>query len=210
MDDTPQDTSLSDQLLAELRGGPIGQLSQQLGTSAPETESAVGTALPLLLGALGRNASQPEGAQALHEALQRDHAGIDLGSVLGSVLGGGGGSAAPGTGEGESILGHIFGARRPTAEQGFGQATGLGGDQGRRLLAMLAPIVMSYLANRASRQRLDPGGLGQVLGRERERVQQRGGPGGGLLGSLFDRDGDGQVGLGDLVQMGSGLLRGRR
>ena len=79
-------------------------------------------ALPLLLGALGRNAAQPQGAQALFGALQRDHVGNDLGSVLGGVLVGmlGGGERN----EGASILGHIFGANEQRTESAFGQATG--------------------------------------------------------------------------------------
>jgi hypothetical protein len=207
-------TSLSDELLSQLRGAPIGQLSQQLGTPEPQTETAVGAALPLLLGALGRNASQPQGAEALFGALQRDHAGSDFGSVLGSILGGGGGATVgggPGSRslDGGSILGHIFGGRRSTAEEGLGQATGLGGSQAGRLLSMLAPIVLSFLANRMSRQGLDSGGLGQELGVERQRVQEQGGIG-GALASMLDQDGDGQLGMGDLMKIGGGLLGGRR
>jgi len=205
------DLSLTDELLAQLQGAPLEQLSQQLGTSGPQTESAVGAALPLLLGALGRNASQPQGAEALFGALQRDHGGADLGSVLGSVLGGvSGNSGGTGGGDGGGILGHIFGGHRPNAEHGLGQATGLGGAQAGQLLAMLAPLVMSFLANRANQHGLDAGGLGQVLGQERAQVQQQGGVAGGLLGSLLDQDGDGQLGLGDLVKLGAGLLGGRR
>ncbi|MGZ8259147.1 MAG: DUF937 domain-containing protein [Caldimonas sp.] len=200
-------SSLTDQLMTQLRGAPLGQLSRQLGTSEPETESALGAALPLLLGALGRNASQPQGAEALFDALQRDHTGSDLGSVLGSVLGGGGAAGGRAL-DGGSILGHIFGGNRPTAEAGLGQATGLGGSQAGRLLSMLAPIVLSFLANRMSRQGLDAGGLGQELGMERQRVKEQGSLGG--LGALLDQDGDGQLGIGDLMKIGGGLLGGRR
>jgi len=57
---------------------------------------------------------------------------------------------------------------------------------------------------------MDAGGLGAVLGREQAQVRQQGGVGGDLLGSLLDQDGDGQVGLGDLIKIGGGLLGGRR
>ncbi|MFQ6311749.1 DUF937 domain-containing protein, partial [Lysobacter capsici] len=66
--------SLTDDLLNQLQGQPLAQLGSQLGLSQPQTQSAVSAALPLLLGALGRNASQPQGAEALFGALQRDHA----------------------------------------------------------------------------------------------------------------------------------------
>ena len=81
--------SLTQDLAAKLQGAPAQQVAQQLGIDPAQASTAIGTALPLLLGALGRNASHPEGAQALFGALQNDHAGMDIGSVLGAVLGGG-------------------------------------------------------------------------------------------------------------------------
>ncbi|GKS87084.1 DUF937 domain-containing protein [Acidovorax sp. SUPP1855] len=213
----PSTPSLADELMAQLQGAPLQQLSSQLGTDATQTRSAVATALPLLLGALGRNAAQPQGAEALLGALQRDHqpaggggaGGLDLGGLLGSLLGGGG--AASG-GQGADILGHVFGSQRPQAEAGLGQATGLGANAGQ-LLQLLAPIVMSFLAQRVQAGGLDAGSLGRTLGHERDRAQQSGGLGGlggGALGSLLDQDGDGQVGLSDLVKLGGGLFGGRR
>ena len=197
--------SLVDDLMAQLQGAPLQQMAQQLGTSPAQAQDAVGAALPLLLGALGRNAAQPQGAMDLFGALQRDHGGgADLGGLLGSLLGGGGGPQ-----DGAAILGHIFGGNQQRAEAGLGQATGLGANAGQ-LLQMLAPIVMSFLAQRMQSGGMDAGGLGQVLGQERARVQQQGGLGGGLLGSLLDQDGDGQVGLGDLLKIGGGLMGGRR
>src|SRR3546814_11256161 len=62
---------------SQLQGQPRQQMSQQLGLAPDETANAVSAALPLLMGALGRNASQPQGAQALFGALQKDHAGLD-------------------------------------------------------------------------------------------------------------------------------------
>lgn len=207
--------SLTEELLSQLQGAPLQQIADQLGTNPSQAQSAVSAALPMLLGALGRNAAQPQGAADLFGALQRDHVGRaagggGLGDLLGSVLGGmGGGGGAGGAADGASILGHIFGGNQQRAETGLGQATGLGSNAGQ-LLQMLAPIVMSFLAQRMSSGGMDAGGLGQVLGQEQARVQQQGGLGGGLLGSLLDQDGDGQVGLGDLLKIGGGLLGGRR
>src|SRR5690606_24611560 len=91
--------SLTRQLFTQLQGAPMQQISQQLGLGEQQTSEAVGAALPLLLGALGRNASQPQGAQALLGALQKDHAGGgDITALLGTVLGGGGGRQADGAG----------------------------------------------------------------------------------------------------------------
>ena len=205
-------TSLTDDLLSQLQGQPLAQMSQQLGLPESQTADAVSAALPLLLGALGRNASQPQGAEALFGALQKDHAGLDLGSVLGSVLGGGG--------QGGQILGHIFGDRDQTAAQGLGTTTGLGGDRANMLLKVLAPIVLAYLAKRMFSQRgattptadfqASPQALGEVLGQEERRISQEGGLGGGLLGAVLDRDRDGDVDFSDLLGLGGSVLGPRR
>ncbi|MEG3000443.1 MAG: DUF937 domain-containing protein [Comamonas sp.] len=206
--------SLVDELMSQLQGAPMQQMAQQLGVDSVQAQSAVGAALPLLLGTLGHNASQPQGAADLLGALQRDHSAAmpqglgGLGDLLGSVLGGAQGGGA-GLGGGADILGHIFGGNQQRAEAGLGQATGLGGNAGN-LLQMLAPIVMAFLANRVQSGGLDAGGLGQALGQERARAQADGGLGGGLLGSLLDQDGDGQVGIGDLFKIGGAFLGGRR
>ena len=207
--------SLTDELLSQLQGAPLQQIASQLGTNPSQAQSAVAAALPMLLGALGRNAAQPQGAADLFGALQRDHVGRaagggGLGDLLGSVLGGmGGGGGAGGAADGASILGHIFGGNQQRAEAGLGQATGLGANAGQ-LLQIPAPIVMAFLAQRTQAGGMDAGGLGAVLGREHAQVRQQGGVGGDLLGSLLDQDGDGQVGLGDLIKIGGGLLGGRR
>ncbi|CAP43278.1 DUF937 domain-containing protein [Bordetella petrii] len=203
--------TLSDELFAQLQGAPMQQLSQQLGTDPGQTRDAVGAALPMLLGTLGHNAAQPQGAEALFGALQRDHAGAgaDLGGLLGSLLGGAGGAGAA-QADGGAILGHIFGDNQERAQDNLGQATGLGGGNAASLLKLLAPIVMAFLAQRMQGGGMDAGSLSATLGQERDAARQQGGLGGGLLGSLLDQDGDGQVGLGDLLKIGGGLLNGRR
>lgn len=208
-----QPSSLTDELASQLQGAPLRQISQQLGIDPSQANAAVGAALPLLMGALGRNASQPQGAEALFGALQKDHAGLDIGSVLGSVLGGGG--------QGEQILDHVFGNRTPRAQQALGQATGLGGDKANMLLRWLAPIVMAYLAKRMFEQRQTgdtqagatgnastPQVLGGILGQEQQRIGQQGGLGGGVLNAVLDKDGDGDVDLSDLMKVGQSVLGG--
>lgn len=209
-------TSLTQGLAAQLSGAPVQQIAQQLGIPPEQAQGAIATALPLLMGALGNNASQPQGAQALHAALQ-DHAGGDIASVLGSVLGG----AMGGAGGGDSndtvgrMLGHIFGGQQQQATQGLGHANGLGQDKTQMLLRILAPIVLAYLANHmfggrqqqqaSASQDSGPQGLSDILGREVEQMgQQQGGGLGGLLGQVLG--GGNAGGLGGLL---GGILGGR-
>ncbi len=230
--------SLIDDLMGQMQGAPLGQIAQQLGTDPATASNAIAAALPTLVGALGHNAQQPGGADALFNALQRDHSGqgaMDLGGLLGSLAQGGagggagglggllggllggvlGGGAAPASPAGAQldaggILGHIFGDAQGRAESGLSQATGLNGGQAGQWLMMLAPLVMSALAKHMNGNNLDAGGLGQMLGQEKARVQQQGGLGGGLLGAVLDQDGNGQVDLGDVLKVGTSLLGGRR
>ncbi|MEO7916869.1 MAG: DUF937 domain-containing protein [Dokdonella sp.] len=204
-------TDLTSDLAAELQGAPLQQVAQQLGIDPARASSAISAALPLLLGSLGRNASQPQGAEALFGALQNDHrGGMDLGGLLGSVLGG----VSTRQTEGGGILGHIFGGNQANAQAGLGRATGLGEGKSGQLLKILAPIVMAYLAKRmfsqpASAPAPNPGSLGEVLTQEHAQIIRQGGIGGGLLGSLLDQDGDGQFGMSDLMKIGSGLFKER-
>jgi hypothetical protein len=222
------DKSLVSELLAQLDGAPTEQIARQLGVGGQEAGQAISAAVPMLLGALGNNASDAGGAQALFGALTRDHVpavnqavnpamgggGLDLGGLLGSVLGGvlgqGGGAPASPQLDAGGILGHIFGGAQGRAQDGLGQATGLGSGQAGQLLKILAPIVMAFLAKQVAARNMNPGDLGSVLGQERDQVKQQGGLGGGLLGAVLDQNGDGKLDMGDLLKIGGSLLGGRR
>jgi hypothetical protein len=201
--------SITDDLYSRLQDGDIGRIGEQLGMSPAQSQAAVAAALPLLLGALGRNAQQPQGASSLFEALGRDHAGVGGGNALGSALSGGG--------EGGSILGHIFGRRQSSAEQGLGAATGLGSERAGALLRLLAPVVMAYLAKQMYERRhandaaTSPSeipsatdtpsvtNLSSMLGRENVHIAQQGGIGSKLLNAVLDRDHDGHIDFSDLA-----------
>ena len=192
-------STIVDTVLQQLGGANLSQLSKQIGADEATTQQAVQTALPMLLGGLAKNSANPQGAASLAGALQ-EHRSSGLLDNLGSLIGNPQGAAGAG------ILGHIFGNRRQTVEQGVGQATGLNQQQIGKLLMVLAPIVMAVLARRHAPQAdaaPSPDQLAPELQRETEVAAQRA-PGGlgGLLGML-DRDGDGNP-LNDLGRMAGG------
>lgn len=231
--------SILDDIRSQLDDRTIEGLARQLGAGRRETETAIGAALPTLLGGLARNANRSSaGAGSLAAALDRDHdpslleqlggalgggglgAGLGsllegaggsggLGDLLGSVLGGGG-SAGSGGGkalDGAGILRHVFGDRRSSVEKGLGRTSGLGRDQVTKLLVLLAPLVMSALAKRKRDRDLDAGGLASDLDDERREIERRApGLGRGGLGSILDRDGDGEL-ADDLAGIGADLAK---
>ena len=191
-------SDLTNQVMGHLDDQRIQAIAQQLGIDPSQAETAIQQAMPLLIGGLAKNAQNDP--TAVHSAIG-DHAGSDVGSILSSVLGGGG------LGNGMAILGHIFGARQDQAAQGLGQQTGLGSQNAGQLLAILAPVVMGVLGNMSQRQGMSASGLGSVLGQEAQRIG--GSNAGGLLGAVFDQDGDGKFGISDVLKMGEGLLGNR-
>ncbi|MFZ2237784.1 MAG: DUF937 domain-containing protein [Dokdonella sp.] len=237
-------TDITRTVYDQIDASHIQAMAQQLGISSEQAQSAVQQALPMLVGGLARNAQSEHGAGELMGALQRDHAGVDLGRLLGGLLGGGGatananngslgglgsvidsvlgGSAGRGRGSpantgggglgdiGGAILGHIFGGREERATENLGQASGIGGQSAARLMAMLAPLVMAALGKMVQNRGMGANDLGQALSQENEQIQKSGG--GGLLNSLLDRDGDGDVDASDLMQAGLSAINmfGRR
>lgn len=190
-------SSLAGSLLEMLGGDTLNQLGAQLGADPATTQKAVGAALPLLLGALGNNASSTDGAAALFGALSNKHDGSVLNDLSGFISKGGD------IQDGKGILRHTLGSKQSGIEQALSQATGLGADSTGNLLAMLAPVVMGALGQKTRSEGLDIGGLAQLLmGEKQQATSQLGG-----LSSLLDMDGDGSI-IDDVVNLGSKLLGG--
>ncbi len=177
---------------------PMDQLASRLGVDTATAQSATSEALPALLAGLHANAQDPAGASSLESALGAHdpnlvEGGIDLDQVD--------------TADGEKIVRNIFG---PQQDQVVNQLGSLGGGQNgssmiTKLLPMLAPIVMAYLAKKSmggGQQSAGQAFPGQ--GAQSQGAQGQGGGIGDLLGGLLGGGGGGGGGLGGL----GGLLGG--
>jgi hypothetical protein len=188
-------------LLESLGPRAMKNLANPIGSEPDQTAAAVQAALPILLGALARNAQDPDGAAALHQAIEQDHSQLDIADVLGSVSAGGG--------DGEAILRHVLGPRQSAAAEGVSQFAGIGRGQALQLLKMLAPLVLTYLARRSRGGGMNPAGLGALLGQQQQQLSAQGGLGGQLMNAVLDRDHDGDVDFSDILGAASALGRGR-
>lgn len=202
-----------DEILAQV---PLGDLAARLGVDESTAELAARQALPALLGGIQANADDPAGAASLAGAVQQhDETLIDGGVDLGQVD----------TADGDKIVSHVFGAQRETVVNQLGGIGALGAPAGgaapgaqaafggqdgsgliAKLLPILAPIVMSYLAKKLAGGSQGSGGLPGAGG------GAGGGLGdllGGILGGAAGQQGGGVLGggLGDLL---GGLLGGGR
>lgn len=183
-------------LSQQVSGQVVDQISKRLGTDPKTVQSAVNTALPMLLGALSRNAASPQGAQALANALDK-HDGSVLNDLLGAV------SSQDRTADGAKILGHVLGNRQANVQQGLSQLSGISTNNSAQLLAILAPVVMGALGQTKRSNGLGVDDLAALLGGQRQNFD---GPLGSLIG-LLDTDGDGSI-IDDVSGMGSKLLGG--
>lgn len=199
-----QMSDLLEGLAKQFGGDTIGQISNLLGAPQEQTGNAVAAALPMLLGSMMGAAQKPEGANALFGALQGDHDGSIL-DMLGPLLSGGYASRALGS-DGGRILGHVLGNNRGTVEQAVSRGAGVEQGLVSKLLPLLAPIVMGYIGKRITGGGLDAGGLGSLLGQEREQARQQDAGLGGLLDMLGG--GQAQNDGGGLMDMAGDLLGG--
>lgn len=137
----------------------VANVSQQFGLDQGQATAAVQAALPMILGGLGRNAQDAQGAEALNNALgQHDPSLLD--NVQGFF---GNGQAAQA--DGSKILGHIFGDKVATVENGVSRSSGISMEKIGPIIAMLAPLIMSYLSKEKQDNNVTrPGGLGDLIG----------------------------------------------
>ncbi len=127
-----------------------------------------------------------------------------LGAAMTAMAAGGATPGAPKAFDGAGILRHILGGRRPAVESGVAQASGLDASAVGKLLAALAPIVMSALGTIKSQGQLDAGGLSNVIQREQEQISAS--AGGRSLTSMLDMDQDGSV-MDEVTSIGTALAR---
>ena len=173
---------------------PLADLANRLGVDEGTAEEATRQALPALLGGIQANTADPGGAESFASAVrQHDNDLVEGGVNLDGVD----------EKDGERIVGHVFGDQQQQVVQQLGTTGGSSTTQDLmgKLLPILAPIVMAYLAKRlgggAAAGGQQQGGIGDLLGsilggmggqqgRPQQGDQQQGGLGDMLNGPLGD------------------------
>jgi hypothetical protein len=174
--------SLLDLVQQHVGPNEIQQISQEIDADPATTQAAVQAAVPMLVGGMASNAQQPGGASAIQQALS-SHGGLlgGLGS-LGAMFGGGDLADVGG-----GLLGKVLGGHQATVQQGVSQTSGLDPDKTKKLLMILAPIVMGVLAKRhanASHEEIG-GALQQDAHAAQEHAKRTSPQLGGLLGKIM-------------------------
>lgn len=142
----------------------INGVSQQLGLSKDQTASALGSAMPLILGAMKNNSSSSDGAMGLLGALSNPKHGGGILENLSSVLGGSSIDDDVLT-DGGNILGHVFGGQENNAAGAISKSSGIDMSSAISLMKVAAPFIMGYVGNKAKSSNIaDGNGLSDLLG----------------------------------------------
>ncbi len=186
--------------LLDLLSGPMGKqlisgVAGQTGEPEDKTADVLSMAMPLLLGAMKKNTSDPQSAAGLMNALSSKHNGSILDN-LGGLFQGGVNSDV--LNDGAGILGHVLGNKQTTVENAISQKSGVDAGNVAQILKIAAPIIMGFLGRQKAQGNVsDANGLssllGSMLGGQPQQNQS-------LIASLIDADGDGSV-LDDVAGM---------
>ncbi len=146
-------------LLDLLTGNTSNQVAEKaenkFGISRNQIIALLAVAAPLIISYLRNKSQDAKEAEALNNALDKDHDG----SILNDSS-----QLEARESEGGSILNHIFGGDKQNVENQLSQNTGISIDKIGPVLAMLAPVIMGYIGKEKQQNNVGAGGLGDLLG----------------------------------------------
>lgn len=146
-------------LLDLLTGNTSNQVAEKaenkFGISRNQIIALLAVAAPLIISYLRNKSQDAKEAEALNNALDKDHDG----SILNDSS-----QLEARESEGGSILSHIFGSDKQNVENQLSQNTGISIDKIGPVLAMLAPVIMGYIGKEKQQSNVGAGGLGDLLG----------------------------------------------
>jgi len=164
----------------------LKKLSKSVNADESQVEQLTQLGMPVLLEALNRNASTPQGAAALADALDshKDDNVSDLMGFFDNVD----------TADGAKILQHVLSDKNDRVQNSLARQTGMDANQVAGLLSQLAPLLLGALGNQKKDQNLDASGVSGLTSSLTGMLGQS--EKGGLLGlamQMLDADKDGSI-----------------
>jgi len=159
-------------------GSPVSQLAKQFGLGESDVTQVIQQMLPALTNGVKKNVSQQGGLESLLQALGKGNHDryLDNAKAL---------NTPAAVDDGNGILGHIFGSKdtsRALADR-TAKKTGISADVLKKMLPLIAAMVMGSLKKQSSNSGILDQLLGGLGGGRRSSRSSSGGLG-GLLGGL--------------------------
>lgn len=173
----------------------VSNMSNQIGASKSQTQSALGSLLPILLNSVSKKGnSNSSGLGSFVGLLDMDKDGSILDDVAGFILSGKQTNAG-------SILGSLLGGNQQQVQGYVSDDSGLSSQATSKLMQLAAPVVMSYLG-RQNKQ--SSSGIGDLLGGFLGDMNKKAPQSSGVIDQLLD-DNKSTVDN-DIAKLGSSLL----
>jgi len=193
--------------LSELLMQQVASAAQQSGQPLPvdadqgAAQNGLAAAIPLLMTALSRNASSPEGAESLYNAIEKDHDGSVVDNLPNYL-------SNPNLDDGAGILKHALGDNQSSVEQSMAKTTGLDMATIAKILQFAAPLVLGMLAKQKQQKSLSSNDLSEMLQSEQQEVAATNPDMMDMIGKYLDANKDGSF-MDDLQGL-AGKLFGKR
>ena len=131
------------------------QAENKFGVGKNQIIALLAVAAPLVISYLRNKSQDANEAEALNNALDKDHDG----SILNDPS-----QVEARQAEGGSILDHIFGGQKAQVENSLSEQTGISMNKIGPILGMLAPLIMGYIGQQKQSNGVNSGGLSDLLG----------------------------------------------
>jgi len=175
--------NLLNTIMGQLGSGTIDKLSGALGENAADTKSALGAAIPALMGQVANKAQTKEGAGQLMDMIGNNDGSKDFSSMLSnkdSLLS-----------SGNSMVSGLLGNSAGGFSSMLSKFTGMRGGSMTSLLGMVAPLIMGTLGKAKSTMGLNASGMSNLLAEQSDSFTQA------MPSGLADKMGS--FGLGNLT-----------
>lgn len=178
--------NISDLILSNLSGNDIEALAQQVGVDPRIAGDAFTAFFPVITSAMNRNASTPEGAQSLFDAIVQDHGGSELLNASQQVRN-------PDLNDGAAILQHLFGPQEAMVEDTLSQSLNIDSNQIAQLMQIAAPLILSAFGYTQSQGNQDVNEFTSFLQQQNDAIESDAPGSMALINRLLDQDNDGSI-----------------
>ncbi len=156
-----------------MQGDAVEQIASKVGLDKNQAQSVMGSAIPMLLQAMNKKATTPDGANAIESLAGEQDGGKILNGILGNSL--------------------------PAVEEHISKSSGVASGLVGKLLSSVAPMLISSLLGKSGGL---GGGIGSLLSGITGEMQSSGaGNDQNFIKGLLDKDNDGSV-VDDVAKMG--------
>ena len=156
------ENSLLNSLLSDLDTQSVSRIAGALGEPEQSVWRGVKGSIAALLGALASKSEEPRILDKVMDLAPAASEDVTWSKLASGVTD----SNSPLIATGKRILSGLFGASESAVTEAVGKDSGLRSSVTSTLMAMAAPMVLSFLGKRAHDQGMTAGGLGSILQRE--------------------------------------------